>query len=379
MSEDALEHAVLERAPDDRIRVLDSDGAIVAPDLEPELEDETLLGMYRDMRFSRRFDERMISLQRQGRMGTYSSLAGQEGSQIGSTYALTDDDMISYQYREHGALVSRELPWEYLLYWMGHEDGNAAIDEINVFPLNISIGAHLPQAVGWSWAAKLNDDERVSLVHFGDGSTSEGDFHEAMNFAGVFDTPTVFFCNNNQWAISVPRERQTASATLAQKADAYGFAGVQVDGMDPLASYVVTKAAREKALQADGDGDRMRPTLIEAVQYRYGAHTTADDPSVYRDDEEVERWRDRDPIDRFEAYLRSRDLLDDEQIESIESEIDATLERLIDRAEDADSDVDPREMFQYVYADPTPRLEEQRADLDALRERHGDEELLDYE
>ncbi|ELY40448.1 pyruvate dehydrogenase (acetyl-transferring) E1 component subunit alpha [Natronorubrum tibetense] len=377
MSEDTLEHAVLERAPDDRIRVLDSDGAVVAPDLEPDLEDETLLGMYRDMRFSRRFDERMISLQRQGRMGTYSSLAGQEGSQIGSTYALADDDMISYQYREHGALVSRELPWEYLLYWMGHEDGNAAIDEINVFPLNISIGAHLPQAVGWSWAAKLNDDERVSLVHFGDGSTSEGDFHEAMNFAGVFDTPTVFFCNNNQWAISVPRERQTASATLAQKADAYGFEGVQVDGMDPLASYVVTKAAREKALE--GDGDRVRPTLIEAVQYRYGAHTTADDPSVYRDDEEVERWRDRDPIDRFDAYLRSRDLLDDERIESIESEIDATLETLIDRAEDADSDVDPREMFEYAYAEPTPRLEEQRDDLEALRERHGDEELLDYE
>ncbi|WP_440763861.1 pyruvate dehydrogenase (acetyl-transferring) E1 component subunit alpha [Natronorubrum sp. DTA7] len=377
MSEDALEHAVLERAPDDRIRVLDADGAVVAPDLEPDLEDETLLGMYRDMRFSRRFDERMISLQRQGRMGTYSSLAGQEGSQIGSTYALADDDMISYQYREHGALVARELPWEYLLYWMGHEDGNAAIDEIDIFPLNISIGAHLPQAVGWSWAAKLNNDERVSLVHFGDGSTSEGDFHEAMNFAGVFDTPTIFFCNNNQWAISIPRERQTASATLAQKADAYGFAGVQVDGMDPLASYVVTKAAREKALETDGE--RVRPTLIEAVQYRYGAHTTADDPSVYRDDEEVERWRDRDPIDRFDAYLRGRDLLDDERIESIESEIDATLERLIDRAEGADSDVDPREMFEYVYAEPTPRLEEQRADLEALRERHGDEELLDYE
>ncbi|WP_440770476.1 pyruvate dehydrogenase (acetyl-transferring) E1 component subunit alpha [Natronorubrum sp. DTA28] len=377
MSEDALEHAVLERAPDDRIRVLDSDGTVVAPDLEPDLEDETLLGMYRDMRFSRRFDERMISLQRQGRMGTYSSLAGQEGSQIGSTYALAADDMISYQYREHGALVSRELPWEYLLYWMGHEDGNAAIDEINVFPLNISIGAHLPQAVGWSWAAKLNDDDRVSLVHFGDGSTSEGDFHEAMNFAGVFETPTVFFCNNNQWAISVPRERQTASATLAQKADAYGFAGVQVDGMDPLASYVVTKAAREKALE--NDGDRGRPTLIEAVQYRYGAHTTADDPSVYRDDEEVERWRDRDPIDRFDAYLRSRDLLDDERIESIESEIDATLESLIDRAEDADSDIDPREIFEHVYAEPTPRLEEQRADLESLRERHGDGELLDYE
>ncbi|MFC6766327.1 thiamine pyrophosphate-dependent enzyme, partial [Natrinema soli] len=244
MSRDVLEPALLERDPDDRIRILDADGTVLAPELEPDLEPETLRSMYRDMRFARRFDERMISLQRQGRLGTYSSLAGQEGAQIGSTYALADDDMLSFQYREHGALAARGLPWEYLLYWMGHEAGNAALADIDVFPLNISIAGHLPHAVGWAWAAKLNGDDRVGVVHFGDGSTSEGDFHEAMNFAGVFDTPNVFVCNNNQWAISVPRERQTASATIAQKARAYGFAGVQVDGMDPLATYVVTAAAR---------------------------------------------------------------------------------------------------------------------------------------
>ncbi|ADB61876.1 pyruvate dehydrogenase (acetyl-transferring) E1 component, alpha subunit [Haloterrigena turkmenica DSM 5511] len=378
MAGDAVERAVLEREPDDRIRVLDADGTVVAPELEPDLADATLRSMYRDMYFSRRFDERMISLQRQGRLGTYASLAGQEGSQIGSTYALADDDMLSFQYREHGAIVSRDLPWEYLLYWMGHEDGNAALAEIDVFPLNISIGGHLPHAVGWSWAAKLNDDERASVVHFGDGATSEGDFHEAMNFAGVFDTPTIFVCNNNQWAISIARENQTASATIAQKADAYGFEGVQVDGMDPLASYVVTGAAREKAIAArSGDDGRPRPTLIEAVQYRYGAHTTADDPSVYRDDEEVERWRERDPIDRFETYLRNRGVLDDERIETIESEIEATLEELVDRAESAEAD--PRGIFEHAYDEPTPRLEAQREDLEALRERHGDDELLDYE
>ncbi|WP_339102565.1 pyruvate dehydrogenase (acetyl-transferring) E1 component subunit alpha [Haloterrigena salinisoli] len=375
MAGDALERAVLEREPDDRLRILDAEGRVVAPDLEPDLEAGTLRSMYRDMRFSRRFDERMISLQRQGRLGTYASLAGQEGSQIGSTYALADDDMLSFQYREHGAVVSRDLPWEYLLYWMGHEDGNAALAEIDVFPLNISIGGHLPHAVGWSWAAKLNGDERVGVVHFGDGATSEGDFHEAMNFAGVFDTPTVFFCNNNQWAISIARENQTASATIAQKADAYGFTGVQVDGMDPLACYVVTRAAREKALASDGD--RLRPTLIEAVQYRYGAHTTADDPSAYRDEAEVERWRERDPIDRFETYLRNRGVLDDERIETIETEIEATLEDLVDRAESAESD--PRDLFEHTYDEPTPRLEAQREALEALRERHGDDELLDYE
>ncbi|QLK27641.1 pyruvate dehydrogenase (acetyl-transferring) E1 component subunit alpha [Natrinema zhouii] len=375
MSRDVLERDLFDRAPDDQIRVLDADGTVVAPELEPDLEAETLRSMYRDMRFARRFDERMISLQRQGRLGTYSSLAGQEGSQIGSTYALADDDMLSFQYREHGALAARGLPWEYLLYWMGHEAGNEALADIEVFPLNISIASHLPHAVGWSWAAKLGGDERVGVVHFGDGSTSEGDFHEAMNFAGVFDTPTIFFCNNNQWAISVPRERQTASATIAQKAHAYGLEGVQVDGMDPLATYVVTAAARENALEADGD--RLRPTLIEAVQYRYGAHTTADDPSVYRDDEEVERWRERDPIDRFEAYLRNEDALDDDRIATIEAEIEETLATLVERAEAADGD--PGEMFEYTYAEPTPRLEDQRDYLAALRETHGDEALLEDE
>ncbi|RQG99064.1 pyruvate dehydrogenase (acetyl-transferring) E1 component subunit alpha [Natrarchaeobius oligotrophus] len=375
MTGDVLAGDLLERAPDDRVQVLDADGTVVAPELEPDLEPETLRSMYRDMRFSRRFDERMISLQRQGRMGTYASLAGQEGSQIGSTYALADRDTISYQYREHGAVVARDLPWEYLLYWMGHEDGNAAIADLNVFPLNISIGAHIPHAVGWSWASKLKGDRSVTTVHFGDGSTSEGDFHEAMNFAGVFDTPTLFFCNNNQWAISVPSDRQTASETYAQKAAAYGFDGVQVDGMDPLATYVVTEAARAKAL--DPGPARSRPTLIEAVQYRYGAHTTADDPTVYRDDDEVERWRERDPIERFEAYLRERWILDDERIESIESEIEATLEALVEQAEAVDPE--PREMFEHTYDRPTPRLEAQREYLAELRSAHGDEELLDYD
>ena len=374
MPQDSLERAVLDRAPDDRVQVLDADGTVVAPDLEPDLDPETLRSMYRDMRFARRFDERMISLQRQGRLGTYASLAGQEGSQIGSTYALADGDMLSFQYREHGALVARGLPWEYLLYWMGHEDGNAALADLEVFPLNISIGGHLPHAVGWSWAAKLNGDGRVSVVHFGDGATSEGDFHEAMNFAGVFDTPTVFFCNNNQWAISIPRENQTASATLAGKADAYGFRGVQVDGMDPLACYVATRAARRNALAPDGG---LRPTLIEAVQYRYGAHTTADDPSVYRDESEVDRWRDRDPIDRFEAYLRNDGVLEGTRTESIEAEIEDTLETLLERADDADAD--PRAMFEHTYAEPTPRLDTQRATLESLRDRHGDGELLDHE
>ncbi|WP_049934511.1 pyruvate dehydrogenase (acetyl-transferring) E1 component subunit alpha [Halalkalicoccus jeotgali] len=363
---------LLRRAPEDRIEVLAPDGSVRAPDLVPDLPPETLERMYRDMRFCRRFDERMISLQRQGRMGTYSSLAGQEGAQIGSTYALADGDVLSYQYREHGALVPRGMPWEYLLYWMGHEAGNARLADLDVLPLNITIGDHLPHAVGYAWAAKLDGDDKATVAHFGDGATSEGDFHEAMNFAGVFDTPSVFVCNNNGWAISIPRERQTMSETLAGKAAAYGFEGVQVDGMDPLAMYAVTKAARQKAL--DPDESEARPTLIEAVQYRYGAHTTADDPSMYRDDAEVEEWRQKDPIDRFERFLRDEGVLDDDRIAEMEEGIEASITDLIDRAEEYEAD--PSEMFEFAFAEPTPRLDEQRESLDRLREDHGDEALL---
>lgn len=366
---------VLDRDPDDQARALSPDGDIVEPDLVPDVGDEAMVSMYRDMRFARRFDERLISLQRQGRLGTYSSLAGQEGAQVGSTYALADDDTIFYQYREHGALVARGLPWEYVCYWMGQEMGNAAIADVNVFPLNISIGSHLPHAVGWSWAAKRRGDERVAVAHFGDGATSEGDFHEAMNFAGVFETPTVFFCNNNQWAISVPRERQTASETLAQKADAYGFDGVQVDGMDPLATYTVTEAARERAVGADGN--EPEPVFVEAVQYRFGAHTTADDPSVYREDADVERWRERDPLDRMEAFLRHCDLLDDERVESMDERIEERIDEIVERAE-AEAP-DPADLFADAYAEPTAAVEAQREYFEALRERHGDGALLESE
>ncbi|WP_276272678.1 pyruvate dehydrogenase (acetyl-transferring) E1 component subunit alpha [Haloarcula litorea] len=364
--------SLLDRAPDDRLQVLDPDGQVVAPDLVPDLADETLVSMYRDMRFARQFDERLVSLQRQGRLGTYAPLAGQEGAQIGSTYALADDDTVFFQYREHGALVARGLPWEYLLYWMGHERGNAALADVDVFPLNISIGGHLPHAVGWSWAAKKRGDERVGVVHFGDGATSEGDFHEAMNFAGVFDTPTLFVCNNNQWAISVPRDRQTASDTIAQKAAAYGFDGVQVDGMDPLATYVATEAARERALDP---GEAARPTLLELVQYRFGAHTTADDPEVYRDEAEVEAWRDRDPLARFGTYLWDRGLLDTERLDAMNAAIEDDVADVVDRAEEVAAD--PTDLFADVYAEPTDRIDEQREYLTALRERHGDDALTD--
>jgi len=218
----------------------------------------------------------------------------------------------------------------------------------------------------------VTGDDRIVCCHFGDGATSEGDFHEALNIAGVFDVPAVFLCNNNQYAISVPREEQTASATIAQKADAYGFEGVRVDGMDPLALYQVTKEAVEKA--RDPEDGELRPTLVEAEMYRYGAHTTADDPTRYRDDEEVDRWRERDPISRMETFLRDRDLLDDERIDAIEERNRERIADLIEAAEAYEPDLD--DWFEHAYAEETPRVREAREYLRDLRERHGDDALL---
>jgi pyruvate dehydrogenase E1 component alpha subunit len=351
-------------------RVLDADGRAVGE--PPGLDADTLRGIYRDMRLSRRLDERLVSLQRQGRVGTYAPIAGQEAASVASTYALAPDDWIAYQYREHGAVAARGLPHEYLLYWMGHEVGNAALVDRNVAPLNITIADHVPHAVGLAWAAKLKGDDVVVVCHLGDGATSEGDFHEAANFAGVFDVPVVLVVNNNGWAISTPAERQTASRTFAAKAEAYGFPGVRVDGMDPLATYRVVADAAARA--RDADGEAPRPTLVEAVSYRFGAHTTADDPGAYRADAEVDRWRAYDPVPRFEAHLRARGVLTDDAVDRVEADVEERIADLIDAAEAYEPT--PESMFDHAYAELPPEVERQRAAFADLRERAGDDSFL---
>jgi pyruvate dehydrogenase E1 component alpha subunit len=368
--------STIDRDPSDRVQVLDEDGNVVGD--PPEIDEETLVGMYRDMKLARHFDERAVSLQRQGRMGTYPPLSGQEGAQIGSAYALEDDDWMVPSYREHGAAVVRGLPLKRtLLYWMGYEAGNNVPEDANILPVAVPIASQVPHAAGLAWSWKLQGEtETAGICYFGDGATSEGDFHEGLNFAGVYDVPMVFFCNNNQWAISVPRERQTASETLAQKATAYGFEGVQVDGMDPLAVYKVTQEALAKA--RDPDEDQLRPTMVEAVQYRFGAHTTADDPSVYRDDEEVERWKAKDPIPRLEAYLRNEDILDDDRVAAIEEDIEHQVAEAIEAAE-SEPRPEPEEMFEHAYAEMPDDLRKQRDEFVNKVEKHGKDAFLEEE
>lgn len=363
----------LERHPNGGpVRVLSKNGSILPDTKVPDLSPDELLEMYRDMLMARRFDERAFSLSRQGRLGTYTPMAGQEGAQIGSVYALNPEDWFIPSYREHGAKIALGMnPRDIMLYWMGNEEGNRIPEELNIFPVGITVGSTPLHATGMAWASKLRDEERAFLCNFGDGATSEGDFHEGLNFAGVFDLPVVFFCNNNQWAISVPRERQTASNTIAQKATAYGFQGIQVDGMDPLAVYQVTKRAVAKT--KNPSDDQSRSTLIEAVMYRFAPHTNVDDPSVYRDDDEVERWKEFDPIDRFGTYLRSEGLLDDETNESIETEIQDILEEAVDQAEQFTPD--PSTLFDNVFAKPTPRLADHSRYLEHLRTNYGDDAL----
>ena len=353
------------------VQILDADGNVRPGAEVPELSDEELLTMYEAIVLARRFDQRAISLQRQGRIATYAPMTGQEGAQVATSFALSGEDWLFPTYREHAAKYVHGVSLSSLLQPLyGHRDGYAIPDDVNVMPEYIPIATQVPQAMGKAWGDLLTGrTDRAVLCHLGDGATSEGDFHEGLNFAGVFDVPAVFVCNNNQYAISTPSDRQTASETIAVKATAYGVEGVRVDGLDPLAVYEVTRRALTKA--KNPIDDERRPTLIEAVQYRYGAHTTSDDPSVYRDEEEAELWRERDPVDRMATFLESRGILTEERAAAIEDRVEAQIQGAIDSAE-AD-ETEPDAIFEHVYEEPSERLERQRAELDRLREKYGDD------
>lgn len=249
------------------------------------------------------------------------------------------------------------LPWQNLLLArMGDERGGHAPVGVNVMPPSITVGGHMIHAVGISWAEKLTGTGGVALTLFGDGATSEGDFHEAMNFAGVYELPTVFLCQNNGWAISMPTERQTASQTIAQKADAYGFEGVLVDGNDVVAVASVVATAIDRARSGEG------PTLIEALTFRMQGHTTADDHGRYRTEEHVEEWRQSDPLDRVQRYLSAQDAWSETWQQEIESRATADIERAVDEAESIDPPL-PTDMFDAAFAEPTSPLIAQRREM----------------
>ncbi len=349
----------------EQYRILDENGTVVRDEV-PDLSDLALKDLYGWMVFSRAFDQRCLKLQRQGRLGTYAPLSGQEAAFLASAYALEERDWLFPSYREHASLMVRGLPPEYILiYWNGNEEGNRIPDGVNVFTVSIPIATQAVHATGFSWAAKIKGDDVAALAYFGDGGTSEGDFHEALNYAGVFQTPTIFFCSNNQFAISYPRSKQTHAVTIAQKAIAYGIPGVQVDGNDALAVYKVTKEAVDRAHRGEG------PTLIEAVTYRYGPHTTADDPKRYRSDDELNEWLAKDPIIRMRKYLETRGIWDDTDEEGLKKDVEEKIKQTIEKYENM-PEREYGEVFKYLYAEMTPVLEEQMKELGELIERESE-------
>lgn len=337
------------------LSILNADGELDKA-LEPKIPGADLKRLYRSMLATRRFDERCLLLQRQGRIGTYGPCRGQEATPLGVAYTLNDDDWFVPSYRELPAYLWRGWPMEkHLHWWGGSELGSSTPEGINDLPLCVPIGTQCQQAMGIAWGAKLRNDNTVCACFIGDGGTSQGDFHEALNFASVFKVPLVTVIQNNQWAISLPRQKQSASHTLAQKALAYGMDGIQVDGNDILAVIAAAREAVEKARSGGG------PSLIEAITYRLMMHTTADDPRKYRTEEEVAKWEARDPLPRFRDYLRKKKLLDEKIETSFEEEIKAEMDAAVEAYENTVHD--PYEMFRNMYAEMTPELREQMAEL----------------
>ena len=359
------------------MQVLSNEG-IVDQKTEPSIPKEDLLRLYRIMSLNRQLDERMMKLQRQGRIGFYLQSMGEEATTVGTAYVLKPQDWIFPCYREPGAAFIRGFSVkDFVCQLIGNAGdpvkgrqmpNHYAFKAGNYTSISSPVGTQIPQAVGAAWAAKIKKEPVVVLVYFGEGATSEGDFHVGMNFAGVFKTPCILVCRNNGYAISVPRSRQTASESIAVKAKAYGFPGVRVDGNDILAVIKATQDAANRARSGEG------PTLIEAVTYRQGAHSSSDDPRAYRPDDEHEKLLQTDPIVRFRKYLEEKKLWNASQDEALQQEINKEILTAIEEAEK--HGVPPVEsLFDDVFAELTPNLKEQKEYLLDYRKRnpHGAE------
>jgi pyruvate dehydrogenase E1 component subunit alpha len=331
-----------------------------------QLSKSDLLRMYREILRLRLLDQRMLMLQRQGRVGFYGTATGEEAAVIGSAFALQKDDWIFPALRQGGAALMRGYPLvQYISQCMGNSLDNTKGRQMpshycyrpaNFVSWSSCIATQIPHAVGAAWAMKLRGDKNVAVAYMGDGATSEGDFHVAMNFAGVFKVPVIFFCQNNQWSISVNIKQQTASESISVKAVAYGFQGQTVDGNDALAVYDAMSAAVQHARQGQG------PFLLEAITYRMGAHSSSDDPRMYRSDEEVEMWRKRDPVGRLRKHLQQQGIWSDADQNKLEEELNR---QILDAVAEAEGAPPPAKetLFDDVFATMLPHLQEEKLEL----------------
>jgi pyruvate dehydrogenase E1 component alpha subunit len=334
----------------DYLQVMNEQGSIDQANFPQGLTDQKITEMYKYMLLARAVDAKMLSLQRQGRAATYAPLIGEEATQIGSAFAFRNQDVFVPNFRQHGVFLVRKFPLEnFFIYWKGYEDGGKIPENFNGTAVAVPVATQLPHAAGIAFALKHTNKDAAVIAYVGDGGTSEGDFYEALNFAGVWKAPLVVIIENNQWAISVPRGRQTAAQTLAQKAIAAGIRGVQVDGNDVVAVYKATSEAIANA--------RSGPMVIECITYRMSMHTTADDPTKYRSDEEVQEWQKRDPIARVKAYLTKKGFWSEELEKQTMDEQLKMIDEAVEKAEEFKPD--PRGMFENVYSFMPETLKEE--------------------
>lgn len=339
-------------------QIMDENGK-VDEKLLPKLSKQEMLKMYELMVLARVFDETAYAMQREGRILTFAPLKGQEASQIGTALALKKDDWMFPSFRENAAFLVRGMPAEMLYqYWAGDERGNKIPNDLKCFTVSVPVGSQIPHAVGAAWAEKLKKTNNISLVYFGDGATSEGDFHEGLNFAGVMKLPVIFVCQNNQWAISVPFSKQSGSKTVAQKAVAYGINGIRVDGNDVFAVYSAAVAAIENAR-------KNIPTLIECLTYRLSDHTTSDDASRYRSPEELAMWEKRDPIVRMEKFLFSKYILNEQMKKNIWDSAKARISTATKLAESSAAE-NPEDIFDFTFARLSKTLQNEKKEFQEI-------------
>ena len=336
----------------ERLEILNPQGEVDS-ELLPPLSERQFLRLYELLQLTRLADERALCLQREGRLGTFPSSLGQEAAQVGSAFALSSQDWVFPTFRELGVFLSLGYSLaQYYRYWTGDERSMCCPAELNIFPINIAVGTHLLHAAGVAMGARYRSDPVVAVPYVGDGGTSKGDFHEALNMAGIYRLPMVAICQNNQWAISVSRKSQTATKTLAQKALAFGIKGIQVDGNDVLAVYQATTEALARARSGGG------ATFIECETYRMSDHTTADDARRYRDPAELEGWRAKDPLLRMRRFLELRGLWNDSEQTALTKSLQQSVDLAVAEAE-AIAAPEAEEMFRYTCHELSSRQRQQ--------------------